>query len=75
MRRVYMDEAFKARPILVRLNDNLVDTVNAIGLVKGKPSSKTTLKQYRQLLDQAGEDVEKLKQRLWDTEYALQKQK
>lgn len=78
MRRVYLHEAVKARPIITRLTKNLVNDVAlaeaAVDYAKGKDPKdpNSTAIQLRQILDSVEEDVEKLRNRLAAAERQLQ---
>lgn len=78
MKRVYLHEAIKARPIITRLTKNLVNDVAlaeaAVNNAKGKDphDPNSTAIQLRQILDEVEVDVDRLRTRLAAAEFDLQ---
>lgn len=78
MKRVYLHEAVKARPIIARLTKNLVNDVAlaeaAVNNAKGKTphDENSTAIQLRQILDEIDVDVSRLRIRLEAAERQLQ---
>jgi sensor domain CHASE-containing protein len=74
MKRIYLQEAVKSRPILIRLADNVAADVELVSSLihTTEKDPNTTVKQFRQALGSLEEDLEKLQQRLAQAELSLQ---
>lgn len=71
MRRVYLVEAVEARPIIKRLTANTVEAAKVLESMLTDGDDATTVKQFRQTIDQLSLETSKLRDRLLAAEQQL----